>query len=121
MDGCALFFSFCRASFALCPMDLPPFSGLLPRSSVVFKGVFALRPQVACLSFGSPPAHATCLVQSFDVAATAFPRYKIRHGCGADFDRHGLGAATLAVESLAVNQTSPKCGATASSVLCCSA
>jgi hypothetical protein len=39
--------------------------------------------------------------------ATGFPRYKSRHGRGTDFDHHGLGAATLATECVAVNQMSP--------------
>ena len=61
----------------------------------------------ACLKFGSPPAEGSCLVQSLEVASTTFLRYKIRHSRGGDFDRHNLGAATLATECVAVIQTSP--------------
>jgi hypothetical protein len=64
-------------------------------------------PAIACcLRFGSPPADGSCLVRS-DMIATGFPRYKSRHGRGTDFDHHGLGAATLATECVAVNQMSP--------------
>jgi hypothetical protein len=41
------------------------------------------------------------------MTATGFPRYKSCHGRGADFNHHRLGAATLATECVAVNQTSP--------------
>ena len=60
----------------------------------------------ACLKFGSPSAYGSCGLV-FVCARHTFPCYKIRHSRGGDFDRHNLGAATLATECVAVIQTSP--------------
>ena len=69
-----LCFSFCQV--CACP-PLPSVCRgcLLPRHSCL--------PQVRLAT-----SRWQYLVQSLKVAATAFPRYKIRRGRGANFDRH---------------------------------